>query len=319
LDKPSSLEIVIDDKNQPAVNVDALSHPDDLSVASTDSPRASNSTSLGAATNAASEERGSPSTASRTPSNVLAEAMPSPAGVKDSATFSVAPDLNPSPQQLKMLEEMMANPNGMFLMVVDVQLPEGVTDLETLRAVLDRHDIAWANELNIDDSVQSTLAKSRMIDDAGKRGLIPDYVESDRERTKSKEKAENGEVVSLVFVKARGSRLDAALIEVMQQTDEFPVFSFDLAFDPPTQALMNELRFIQEASLPVPNNQRVRENVSNVIQRSGGARFAAGPRRTAAMELGARRQGRPPMDAETMNPISYALFIVRHAAPSSSR
>jgi hypothetical protein len=258
------------------------------------------------------------STTTMQSSNALADAAPSPTGSKEGTSFSVGPDLKPNAEQIKMLEDMMKNPSGLFLMVIDVRLPEGIADLDALRGTLDRHDIAWASELDIDESIQSNLEKSRMIAEAGKRGLIPDFVDPTLDRSASKNSSDKKEVVSLVFVKARGSRLDAAIVEVMRQTEEFPDFSFDLAFDPPTHALMNELRFIQEASL-AEANRPTHENVSNVVQRSRGSHFLAGPRRSKSMEIETRRQGRLPLEAESINPISYALFIVRHAEPNSTR
>ncbi len=317
----SSYEIVVDDKNDSSAKVGTRSNPEELGMKSAASLETSIASTPRTSTLDANKQVEDMLAVSKQPSNSLSESSPARSDIKEAASLSVAPDLKPSVEQIKMLEDMMTNPNGMFLMVVDVQLPAGINDLDALRGILDRHDIAWASELDIDESTQSTLAKSRMIAEAGKRGIIPDYFASDRDQTKSKEKndkADNAEVVSLVFVKARGTRLDAALVEVMRQTDEFPVFSFDLAFDPPTHALMSELRFIQEASLS-GDNLPAQENVSNIIQRSRSSHFVAGPRRTAAMELDTRRRGRLPLDAETMNPVSYALFIVRHAAPSSSR
>ncbi len=243
----------------------------------------------------------------------------------DARGFTVGPSLEPTAEQLKMLEGMLTNPNGIFLFVVDVSLPSDVTDLDTLRQILDRHDIAWSSQLDIDEAMQTNLAKSRMIAEAGKGGLIADFKQPN---VTSKELenglSKNGEV-SLIFVKARGTRLDAALIEVMQRVDEFPNFSFDLAFDPPTQTLMNELRFIQEASLPT-TNRLDSQSFSSLIRRTGkGAEvsslnhFAAGPRRSKAMSIETRRQGKMPLDSETLNPIAYALFIVRQADRNESK
>ena len=238
----------------------------------------------------------------------------------EALSSTVGPDLKPTAEQLKMLEAMSADPNGMFLFVVEVGLPNGASDLDALRRTLDRHDIAWASQLEIDESIQSSLAKSRMIAEAGKQGFLPDFVDPNL-----KDNQNENEMVSLVFVKARASRLDAAIVEVMRQTDEFPAFSFDLAFDPPTNTLMNELRFIQEASLPavvLPASQSVshvirrtrRNNESNSLDT-----FAAGPRRSKDMGLETRKLSKLPLDAEVMNPVSYALFIVRHARGDSAK
>jgi hypothetical protein len=245
---------------------------------------------------------------------------------KEAASSVVGADLKPSADQLKAIEAMMKDPNGTFLFVVDIGLPDDVTDVLALRRILDRHDIAWASELEIDESMQKSLAKSRMISEAGKQGLIPDFLDPNASPARPESDGlETEPSVSLVFVKARAARLDAAIIEVMQQTDDFPTFSFDLAFDPPTHALMNELRFIQEASLPSLNIPSSKD-ISNLIRPSrSNARqdsleyFAAGPRRSKEMSLETRRSSRLPLDLETMNPVSYALFIMRHAKPESAK
>jgi len=240
-----------------------------------------------------------------------------------STPSTVSPSLAPSIEQLKLLEDMLANPKGSFLFVIDVSLPTDIDNLDSLRNLLDNYDIAWASQLEIDESIQMNLAKSRMIAEAGKNGLLADFAQPKPKIDEPGSESKSKEVVSLVFVKARGKRLDSALIEVMQRTDDFPLFSFDLAFDPPTNQLMNELRFIQEASLPSTSSQET-QNRSTAVrlampsERNTAANyFAAGPRRTPAMSLETRRQSRLPENSELMNPVSYALFIVRYSMPEN--
>ncbi|MDZ4851635.1 MAG: hypothetical protein SGI77_20290 [Pirellulaceae bacterium] len=238
---------------------------------------------------------------------------------------AVTSSLTPSAEQIKSFESMMANPNGMFLLVIDVSLTKDVPDLDVFRRVLDQYDIAWSSELEINDATQVKLTDSRMIAEAGKSGLIPDFVEPKKAADASNSDGANPGVVSLVFVKARAKRLDAALLELMQRTGDFPDFSFDLAFDPPTHALMDELKFIQEAKLPT-SSKADSSNVSSAYRlskpfsgKASAAYFAAGARRSPAMDLETRRRGRPPLSTEDMNPVSYGLFIVRHSKIDSER
>ncbi len=256
------------------------------------------------------------------PSNLSRPSVPS---INDAISSTVSPSLAPSAEQLKMLENMLANPKGTFLFVIDVSLPQDVSDLDSLRNLLDNYDIAWASQLEIDDSIQSNLAKSRMISEAGQNGLLPDFIEPKSKPDDWVKDGSSREVVSLVFVKARGKRLDAALIEVMQRTGDFPLFSFDLAFDPPTNALVDELKYIQEAKLP-PSTQQESQDRSSAVRLAMPSKgtasanyFAAGPRRSKAMTIETRRQSKLPLNPEMLNPVSYALFIVRYSISENSR
>ena len=248
-----------------------------------------------------------------------------PDSTKNAMESTVTSSLAPSAEQLKLFQEMTIDPSGTFLFVIDVSLAREMTNLDDLRRLLDHYDIAWASDLEINDSVQTKLSQSRMIAEAGKSGLLADFTEPKVKLDPSVENEAANEVISLVYVKARGKRLDAAMMEVMQRTEDFPLFSFDLAFDPPTHELMNELRLIQEASLPKTSVQGSEKDSSAVhLSRQDNAKhstgyFAAGPRRTTAMSPQIRLQSKLPLDAEMLNPVVYALFIVRHAAAENAR
>ena len=52
---------------------------------------------------------------------------------KDKVSPLASSELIPNAEQMKLLERMTANPNGMFLFVIDVDLPENVTELDELK------------------------------------------------------------------------------------------------------------------------------------------------------------------------------------------
>ncbi len=214
-----------------------------------------------------------------------------------------------------MLEAMSPTAPGAFVMVIDVSLPPGVTELDSLQSVLSRHDIPWSSQIDVNEEARASLVDSRLISEAAKQGYLPDDA---RKETGDASKIKNGESVSLVFVKGRGSRLDQALIELMRRIEEFPEFSFDLAFDPPIKSLVDELRFVQEASLATPTSQ-AQEAAGAVRVKTEteagpwGSVFSAAPRRTPAMQHDIRKQSAEIGTASLMNSVAYALIIVRHA------
>jgi hypothetical protein len=239
----------------------------------------------------------------------------SPTRLSDSASpFSVAPDLQLTPEQRKMVEALSPTAPGAFVFVIDVSLPKGIRDTDSLQAILERNDIPWASQLNIDEVVRRKLVGSRMISEAAEQGLLSDAVPVNP----SEQRVGPEESVSLIFVKGRGKRLDKALIEIMQRIDDFPEFSFDLAFDPPIQSMVEELRFIQEASLATTASQasgaasavRIR---SETEPSERGSLFTAAPRRSPAMHRTVRLKASGIGDTELMNPVAYALLIVRHS------
>ncbi len=265
------------------------------------------------ATNALGRERGNQPNSIQNSTAVLGLDR-SPKEISEGASFSVAPNLQPTPEQLKMFEALSPSAPGAFVFVIDVSLPKGVHDTDSLQAILERNDIPWASQLDIDEMVRRKLVGSRMISEAAGKALLSDVVPVNP----SELRAGPDESVSLIFVKGRGKRLDKALIEIMKRIDEFPQFSFDLAFDPPIQSMVEELRFIQEASLGNVESQasgaasavRIRSETDPNDQ---GSSFAAAPRRSPAMHRSVRLKAAGLGDTELMNPVAYALFIVRHS------
>jgi hypothetical protein len=166
--------------------------------------------------------------------------------------------------------------------------------------------------LNVEESTLKKLADSRLI--ASGKVVLPDAKpRATLDNTEDEPKA------GLMFVKARGERLDAAIIEIMQRVDTFPEFSMDMAFDAPAQALASELQFIQEASLP-KNAPVAKSSIASMLSSRSNAdnsvnRFQAPQRRGLPLAPEKRLSGKGPngLGAEMMNPISCAILILREA------
>jgi hypothetical protein len=206
--------------------------------------------------------------------------------------------------------------NLSYLLVVDISLRDHDESHEVLDQILTRYDIPSAVDLDVEESTLKKLAESRLI--ASGKADLPDLKTQPKQQAKSTD-GDAPDVAELMFVKARGERLDAAIIEIMQRVDAFPEFSMDMAFDAPAQALASELRFIQEAALP-KNAPIPKSSIASMLSSratSGGSvdRFQAPSRRGLPLAAEKRLSGKGPngLGAEMMNPISCAILILRKA------
>ena len=229
----------------------------------------------------------------------------------------VKPQIAPNADQIRKLEQSLKGTmNLTYLMVIDMSLRDTDDAREYLDQILTRFDIPSAVEMNVGESTLNKLADSRLI--ASGQVSLPNL----RPKTKPKETESKSDDVDLesaelIFVKARGERLDSAIIEMMQNVEMFPSFSMDLAFDAPIQNLASELRFIQEAALP-KNAPIARSSIASMLSTRGPngdsiARFQAAPRRGAPLAIEKRVNGKGPqgLGPELMNPVAHALIILR--------
>ena len=245
----------------------------------------------------------------KTPSSYPIAPVPSNSFVK--------PNSQPTAEQVAALENALkGSVNLSYLLVVDISLRDNEESREILEQILTRYDIPSAVDMNVEESTLKKLADSRLI--ASGKVVLPD----------SKPKANSNdtgdaEKAGLMFVKARGERLDAAIIEIMQRVDAFPEFSMDMAFDAPAQSLASELQFIQEAALP-KNAPLAKSSIASMLSSRYAAEngaenavnlFRAPQRRGMPLATEKRLSGKGPngLGAEMMNPISCAIIILREA------
>lgn len=225
----------------------------------------------------------------------------------------VKPNSQPTAEQIAALENSLKGSiNLSYLLVVDVSLQDNEDSREILDQILSRYDIPSAVDLNVEESTLKKLADSRLI--ASGKVVLPDA----KPRAIS-DNTEDVQKAGLMFVKARGERLDAAIIEIMQRVDAFPEFSMDMAFDAPARSLASELQFIQEAALP-RNAPVAKSSIASMLSSRSDAdnsvnRFQAPQRRGLPLAPEKRLSGKGPngLGAEMMNPISCAILILREA------
>jgi hypothetical protein len=272
-----------------------------------DSEVTTNSPEVGSSTTSptVANSKGTSSRGPISPSKESISALPNNSFVK--------PDSQPTAEQIAALESALkGSVNLSYLLVVDVSLQDNEDSREILDQILTRYDIPSAVDLNVEESTLKKLADSRLI--ASGKVVLPDA----KPRATSAD-SENETKAGLMFVKARGERLDAAIIEIMQRVDAFPEFSMDMAFDAPAQALASELQFIQEAALP-KNAPIAKSSIASMLSsrsntENSANRFQAPQRRGLPLAPEKRLSGKGPngLGAEMMNPISCAIFILREA------
>ncbi len=250
----------------------------------------------------------------KTPSSYPVAPVPSNSFVK--------PNSQPTAEQVAALENALkGSVNLSYLLVVDISLQDNEESREILEQILTRYDIPSAVDMNVEEGTLKKLADSRLI--ASGKVVLPDSKPKATSNDTGSKDTGDAEKAGLMFVKARGERLDAAIIEIMQRVDAFPEFSMDMAFDAPAQSLASELQFIQEAALP-KNAPVAKSSIASMLSSRYAAenasenavnRFQAPQRRGLPLATEKRLSGKGPngLGAEMMNPISCAIIILREA------
>ncbi len=114
----------------------------------------------------------------------------------------------------------------LLTLVLDFSVDPVAMENKALEAILEKHGIVFADDLNITDEQFKQLEDSRMV------GTQP-LKDSDR--------------MGVMFLKATAEKLDLAMTEIINQYKDFPEFSLDVATDESARLLMNQLSQIEVA------------------------------------------------------------------------
>lgn len=177
------------------------------------------------------------------------------------------------------------------LLVVDIKAAEasvaGVEPTDLLLDLLGRYDIAAGNQIDAGQPVVDALRQSRIIAAA------------------NEDLGQQPSSFDLVFVKGRATRLDAAILDLMGDTQHYSEFGLDIAVDPPALELFSQLRGVREVA---DNSPAV--SVASPLRYSGQWQAV---RRARPMDRQQREQAASlgMVGGGLGNPVSYALFIVR--------
>jgi anti-sigma factor RsiW len=210
----------------------------------------------------------------------------------------------PSTEPVGSLPELGLKQASEFLLVYDISVDDQALDANALEEIFERNDIAFEDPVKV-DSEDVDLLKTLKVIGPGK--------------------PKSSESVGLIFVKARAERLDRAMGEIWDRHEDFPEASFDMAFDPPAMVALQELKSIEEFGEFEPGLGAKDDRADGVARpflppASGGSdalsQFVGVERRvkpqtTAQRRLLAQRRKVERVLSEAMNPVAYALLIVR--------
>ncbi|MFM8175773.1 MAG: anti-sigma factor family protein [Pirellulaceae bacterium] len=193
-----------------------------------------------------------------------------------------------------------------FLMVYDISVDDQALDANVLEEIFERNDIAFEDPVKVDPEEVDLLKTLKVIGPG---------------------KPKSSESVGLIFVKARAERLDRAMGEVWDRHEDFPEASFDMAIDPPAMVALQELKSIEEFGEFEPGLGATDQRADGVARpflppapggpdawsQFVGVERRAKPESTARRHLLAQRRKVSQALSEAMNPVAYALLIVRPA------
>jgi anti-sigma factor RsiW len=196
----------------------------------------------------------------------------------------------------KQLDAALAQSTKDMMFVVDISESETSAKANALRQTFERYNIAYELPIDITPELHSSLEKNRMV---GPIAPIGGTI---------------GDEVSLVFVKASGSRLDAAITDLFSRYEEFPEMAYDMVLNPPAPEALEMLKSIREF-----NEFDASEEASKARGLARGLKITdrsfVGPARLPSADISVRKQAsKPAQYSPDMDPVAYCLFIIRKPA-----
>ncbi len=196
----------------------------------------------------------------------------------------------------KQLDAALALSTKNLMFVVDISESDAASKAELLRHTFERYNIAYELPIEISTKLHSSLEKNRMVGPIQPVG------------------GELGNEVSLVFVKAAATRLDAALTDLFSRYDDFPEMSYDMVLNPPAPEALDMLKSIGVFKEFDANGKSGEASGLARGLRITDRSFVA-PERRNPVPVDVRKQAAKPMVAAVdMDPAAYCLFIIRQPA-----
>lgn len=148
-------------------------------------------------------------------------------GIVDQSLTSNGAGENKPSDPVKELFDAMGLKNPILTLVVEIVLDPIAEQNDTLRALLEEHEIVYADDLNISAEQLDSLVSSRMV------GMMAGVDVAKRPRD-----------VQVLFVRAKAKRINAFVLDAMKQFKDFPEIRLDVSFDPSVVQLMDQLSTI---------------------------------------------------------------------------
>jgi len=179
-----------------------------------------------------------------------------------------------------------------FTLVADITIDPVAEQNEALPALLDKYEILYADDLNLNESQLETLLASQMV------GPL----------SKSRQEGDD-QGVSVLFLRARATRIDAFLTAIESQYRDFPGYRLELAFDPSVLQLTGQLSKI------VTNVDSARRLTFTASDELGlVTAFPAGKQSGEYLKIEERMRAaerQPTLAPAPQDSISYLILLVR--------
>jgi hypothetical protein len=225
-------------------------------------------------------------------------------GTKSSIEGLAGAPSDPMPELGAVTPELGQQLGSEFLLVYDISVDDQAMDSNALEEIFERNDIAYEDPVKVDPEDVDLLKTLKVIGPGESKA---------------------SDSVGLIFVKARAERLDRAMSEVWDRYKDFPEASYDLAIDPPAMVALQELKSIEEFGKFEPGQGAKDERAdgmarpflppapegSDALSQFVGVERRAKPQTAAQRRLLSQRRKVSPVLSEAMNPVTYALLIVR--------
>jgi hypothetical protein len=194
-----------------------------------------------------------------------------------------------------------------MLMIVDITISEEAWSSRAFSQILNEYGIAYERPILADSELKKALEDGSLVAKSG------------TDESSNTKVAENGPgEVDLVFVQGRAARLDNAINEIYERTEEFPTIFFDLTLDAPCQDVLTRL----EMAAKFEGDAEEVYGIATVVQNNGPVSgFVANAPRGNRVADAARLQGKKqsPDEPVSLNPVSTILFVIRKPAGAEGR
>jgi hypothetical protein len=209
----------------------------------------------------------------------------------------VAPDVEQPTNPIQDLLQSKGVTDPIFTLLADVSIDPEAQQKESLRSLMEEHDIVVADDLNLSQEQLDALIASRIV------GSLSPGTESQQSKD-----------VQVLFVRARATRIDAFLVDIERQYKDFPNYRLDMSFDPTVLQLTKQLSSVVTAS-----DAARRLAFRDTEQLGLVTAFPAGGREVQYVGIDARKQlseqsGAPKL--KSPDTTSYLILLVRNMPDS---
>ncbi|MBM3963605.1 MAG: hypothetical protein FJ308_00845 [Planctomycetes bacterium] len=140
---------------------------------------------------------------------------------------SLPPSLDkPDDPRSKAIDDLIASKsiaNPIFTLVAEITVDSVAAENDSLRTLIEEHEILVTDDLNLEKNQLETLVSSQLV------GALNQVDVGDRDG------------VQMFFLRARADRIDSFLMDTFAQYNDFPSYRLDLSFDPAVLNLANQL------------------------------------------------------------------------------